>query len=537
MKSPLNIAETVKQYNLDDELKRTLIALDRFIWQDCEIKTVHQLLTAERNYQEKRDPLSYCYDNEVGEFGPVFMNDGTMDYLCKGSFQRISKCLHDAVGKCYLNSGLTELETVVVRSFLAEISGLYRIDAYHGGIPPFVQSVCKILNKGLSKLPVYYEGYVVRACNEYDKTDFNVGDVFAPGYCLTTSADLEWKDTSENRYFIMPSNDEKTTARAIFKVHDNTEKQVTFLQEAHFRVIDIKEWGEGKKEIVMEEYLPIEINLIADMADLMRNELQEIGYKVNILDNRELMIYYFTTCDRIINKHPRNVHEAAGIVVPPSRQAGYDALKERFVKGESVMPFMSKQIKGLKFQDKMLFDWGIHHFHLHDVIEPDGFVKQKDELVYAIVEKDDVYFIDVLGHDYWSDRDLLEKVLANWPHLLDPFRVDGTPVVDFDTQAIGQLREANVNLILTLSDGHGYIGRGMGMTAAGTSANATITANRMASDLLKIEKQVRDKNTHEDGRALVFSLFRDKEEIYLTEKSTKKKCLVFKYPSLKMKLS
>ena len=53
----------------------------------------------------------------------------------------------------------------------------------------------------------------------------------------------------------------------------------------------------------------------------------------------------------------------------------------------------------------------------------------------------------------------------------------------------------------------------------------------------KHEKQVRDKNTHEDGRALVFSLFRDKEEIYLTEKSTKKKCLVFKYPSLKMKLS
>ena len=64
-----------------------------------------------------------------------------------------------------------------------------------------------------------------------------------------------------------------------------------------------------------------------------------------------------------------------------------------------------------------------------------------------------------------------------------------------------------------------------------------VTANRMASDLLKIEKQVRDKNTHEDGRALVFSLFGDKEEIYLTEKSTKKKCLVFKYPSLKMKLS
>ena len=72
-----------------------------------------------------------------------------------------------------------------------------------------------------------------------DRTDFKIGDVYAPGFCLTTSADLNWKDTSVSRYRIVPRKGDKTLARAIYKVHDNTEKQVTFLQDAHFRTLNI----------------------------------------------------------------------------------------------------------------------------------------------------------------------------------------------------------------------------------------------------------------------------------------------------------
>lgn len=537
MNSPLNIEETVKQYNLDLEQRKKLVAFDNFIWKDCEIKTIYQLLQFESRYQKYCSALDFCYDNEAGEFGCVFMNDGMLDLLCKGAFQRISKCSHDDVATVFYGAGLNELGTIVIRSFLDEISGLYRIDAYHGGIPPFVKSVCKILNNALSNLPLYNEGDVVRACNEYDKVDFKVGDVFIPGFCLTTSADLTWEDTSVSRYRIAPRKDNKTLARAIFKVHDNSEKQVTFIQDAQFRVVDIKNWDDGNKEIIMEELLPVEIGLIEDMANLMRNELQEIGYKVNIPDNRELMIHYFTTCDRIVKKKPRKVHEAAGIVIPPSRQAGYDALKERFEKGESVMPHLSKQIKGLKFQDKMLFDWGIHHFHLGDTIEPDGFVKQHDELVYAIVEENDVYFIDILDHNHWSNINLLERVLANWPHLLDGFRTGGTPVVSFGSNEVDQLRGINVNPIVTLSDGNGYIGRGMGFTAAGTSANATILTNKMAGDLLQIEKQVMKENKPSTGKRFVFTLSRENEDIMLVEKTTGQKKVLFHFPSLKMKIS
>ncbi len=287
----------------------------------------------------------------------------------------------------------------------------------------------------------------------------------------------------------------------------------------------------------MEEFIPIEIDLVADMANIMREEMREINYKVNIPDDREAMIYYFTTCVRIVKAKPRKVHEANSIVVPESRKAGYDALKARFMKGESVMPHLSKQINGLKFQDKMLYDWGIHHFHLDDKVEEDGFVKQHNELVYAIVEEDDVYFIDILEHNHWSDKDLLEKVLSNWPYLLKPYQIGEIPVEDFDSNDIEQLRKSNVNLVLTLSDGHGYMGRGMGMTGAGTSANASIQTIDMVNSLQKLEKQIIDNNTNLDGKTLIYTLERENGIIYLKETTTGQKWDVFQFQSLKMKIS
>lgn len=281
----------------------------------------------------------------------------------------------------------------------------------------------------------------------------------------------------------------------------------------------------------------LRIDLVADMANIMRKELQEIGYKVNVPDDRELMMYYFTICMRIVKTKPRRVHEAAGIVVPPSRQAGYDALKEKFVRGVSVLPHMSKQIKGLKFQDKMLFDWGIHHFHLGTLVDADGFVKQYDEIVYAIVEENDVYFINVLDHEHWSDRNLLEIVLANWSHLLASFRLDGELVTNFTSEQVEELRKSNVNTALTLSDGHGYIGRGMGLTSAGTSSSAALDANHMIRDLKRIEKDIKEQNQPMGNEFQFFSLSRTPDAIYLDEPYTGYSQQLFAFQSLKKKLS
>lgn len=251
MKSPLNIGETVTRYSLDAKLKKQLIAFDKHIWQDCQIRSIADLTAFEKKYQELGKNFDFCYDTEVNEFAPVFMCDGEMTLLDKGALQRFSKSKGNISSKC-AEYGLSELETVVLITFFAEISGLYRKDAYHFGIPPFVTNACNVLNSAITKLPVYTET-VVRACNRYDKADFKVGDVFAPGFCLTCSADQTWENETENRYKIQPLDAEHTKARSLYSVNDISEKQVTFLQDASFRITAINDWGEGKKEIEMEE--------------------------------------------------------------------------------------------------------------------------------------------------------------------------------------------------------------------------------------------------------------------------------------------
>lgn len=252
-RSPLNIGEAVKRYNLDYEMSELLKAFDTFIWQDIDIRNVDDLVAYEKQYQSYCKVFDFVYDSEIGAFEHAEMEDGPLGLISRGRFQEIANGFdNNEYNQPFIDAELTDLEIIVLRSFLADISGLYRLDAYPFGVPPITMRLCGILNIGISKLPVFSE-WVVRQCNEYDKSDFAVGDIFVPGYLLTTSADHSFAGKSNNKYLIKPLSDGYTKARAIFLIRDNSEKQVTFLQDALFRITAINNWGDGKKEIVMEE--------------------------------------------------------------------------------------------------------------------------------------------------------------------------------------------------------------------------------------------------------------------------------------------
>lgn len=55
----------------------------------------------------------------------------------------------------------------------------------------------------------------------------------------------------------------------------------------------------------------VNMNFRADMVRIMRNEMEELGFKTkNLLDEHDLMMYYFTVNKRLVSKRPRKVHEA-----------------------------------------------------------------------------------------------------------------------------------------------------------------------------------------------------------------------------------
>ena len=73
--------------------------------------------------------------------------------------------------------------------------------------------------------------------------------------------------------------------------------------------------------------------------------------------------------------------------------------------------------------DKLLYDWGIFHFHLGKDTGKD-YVGRTKELLYVFVYEKTAYFLDVLDHEFYNSQ-LLEVINENWPQLLKKYELQG----------------------------------------------------------------------------------------------------------------
>jgi len=108
---------------------------------------------------------------------------------------------------------------------------------------------------------------------------------------------------------------------------------------------------------------------------------------------------------------------------------------------DDLTPFLSKGIadhpivipnnpNNEKDRDLLLNSFGIHHLHLGSGFENKekfgiSFLKRGNELLIAYVQKDKVYFIDILEHDVFPyEKKIFTIMQNNWPELLKPFEME-----------------------------------------------------------------------------------------------------------------
>ena len=223
------------------------------------------------------------------------------------------------------------------------------------------------------------------------------------------------------------------------------------------------------------------VNFESDLAHIIKREFDEhnIFYEEN-LDIRSLAARYFEMLNRRIARIPRTVRFSAEIhnsLGKLRRQADTERkvaladaweavflIRHLLVEGENVNAFLSKNIlyttnedmkkdrlrrkKGCKSIDGLLWDFGMHHFHLSKEVEQSGFIKRSAYLLFALVTQEVVYFVDVRRHDdplAWVRQDLLRIVHSNWPELVEANvlrGVKGTVLTDEEKQ---ELRRKNTN--------------------------------------------------------------------------------------------
>lgn len=158
-----------------------------------------------------------------------------LHFLRKGCFSQLAPKARKLNGE----SGLSDVEWLMLLCFMADLSPYFRSDTYYNGVPTVVKEMQSVLDHVISKAPIFSGEKLYRFLKSNDRTDFSIGDRFMPEHSLTTTME-DWGQDCDS-YEITPLPPDKTKAHSICYFHNHgNEKQVNFERGTCFIVTDIQ---------------------------------------------------------------------------------------------------------------------------------------------------------------------------------------------------------------------------------------------------------------------------------------------------------
>lgn len=249
------------------------------------------------------------------------------------------------------------------------------------------------------------------------------------------------------------------------------------------------------------------MNFRVDLEQIIKEQFDsnDIRYEAD-MDIDQLAAHYLEMLTRRVVPAPRRVHFSDKLNDTLGKLAQETSIEQRekaleawqtvfcirhlLVEGQNVTRFLSRSVDNLTFIDGLLWDFGMHHFHLNrkpDKAEP-KFVKRSDYLLFAIITQKDAFFVDVRPHPKsrslieWARQDLIRIVHLNWPELIKPYVLRGqTGDVLTDKEKMN-LRKKNVNHVTELG-GKAVSPIGGGMASDGSSSACRIWADRLLHEI------------------------------------------------------
>lgn len=223
----------------------------------------------------------------------------------------------------------------------------------------------------------------------------------------------------------------------------------------------------------------ISTNFRADLVAHIDAQLKELDYSPKAAgDARREAAQYLMLLIRLLRRipaaRPRSVVEAREFAMPTDHAAGYRNLVRAVENGAKLRPWLSTLVRKLNERDELLDDWGIHHFHLGNALHDKRttFVARTDEVAFAMVRPDAVYFLTATSHDpgtvpfVWTQTELVEIVHRNWPTLIAKSRTS-LKGQTLTAEKRSELRKCRVNSSVRMSDGTVYYAPGGGMMSNG----------------------------------------------------------------------
>jgi hypothetical protein len=154
--------------------------------------------------------------------------------------------------------------------------------------------------------------------------------------------------------------------------------------------------------------------------------------------------------------------------------AGWALLQQKVRTGGDLNPQLSSRYASLMNRDGLFAEWGVHHFHLGTVrlAKNPAYIERTGPLVYALIDDDAFYAINVYGHDDFEESDVLETLHQNWPERIARYRVNGVTGGVWTKSLRRTLRKGNTNVCVTVADGTVYMPVSGGVTVSGRNVEA-----------------------------------------------------------------
>ncbi|NJO94133.1 MAG: hypothetical protein HC820_06835 [Hydrococcus sp. RM1_1_31] len=205
----------------------------------------------------------------------------------------------------------------------------------------------------------------------------------------------------------------------------------------------------------------LKIDFDRDWKSILSQKLVDSGYSADTdRDTFQICIQYFNCLKRQIESKPRKVFISKELKCPDNHKKGLDIIREKVTRGQDLTPHLSKLVKrNLNFNDSLLNDWGIYHFHLGDLLLTDGFMTRTGSLLFARITHDCFYMIDIFNHGDWCEKRIVETLHNNWKESIELYTIKGVkmPSAWISTNnVVPYSRKHGISTFIQVSDGTIY---------------------------------------------------------------------------------
>jgi len=243
-----------------------------------------------------------------------------------------------------------------------------------------------------------------------------------------------------------------------------------------------------------------ETDFLADLLQCAKAVMDTFGVRYSdVSDDHKIVERWANLQLKLIRMAPRRVHKSARLLsrtIPTETTEALVLVEKKCTGGRDLNPHLTKRLLRPDATDYLFADWAIHHLHLSTQMDGPTFMKRSGQLLFAIFTEVDAYFIDIRPHGQnyvFAQKELLETVHDEWPHLLRPFRLQGvvdiSPSID-NPKRIHIMRRAGLMLMHKCRDAV-YTPMGGGMTTAATSARVVDEVDRLYQTVSAVEAHTR----------------------------------------------